>query len=104
MKDSELVERFRKKYDWNNDYKIIYTDDSVQKDKMNTGIGIVTDESDVAYQISINSKCTIYTVEALAIEKAMGYVQENDIDTDILILSDSQSVCKALNNNNIIRY
>lgn len=62
------------------------------------------DESDIAYQININNKCTIYTVETLAIEKVMGYVQENDIDTDILILSDSQSVCKALNNNNIIRY
>lgn len=41
MKDSELVGRFRKKYDWNNDYKIIYTDGSIQKDKKNTGIVLI---------------------------------------------------------------
>lgn len=55
-------------------------------------------------QISIDKRCSIYAAEAVAIEKAIGVVQEMKIERDVLILTDSQSVIKAIMNNNIKRY
>lgn len=54
------------------------------------------EESDIAYKMSINNKCSIYTAEALAIEKVLGLVLERQMNSDILILTDSMSVVKKL--------
>lgn len=101
INDTELLEKYKEKFKLDNDYVIIYTDGLVTKTRINTGIGIAMEDSDIGYKISINKKCSIFTAEVIAIEKALGYAQEQIENKDILILTDSQSVCKAIKNNNI---
>lgn len=48
----------------------MFMDGSFQEKNRSTGVRIVSDESDIAYYMSIDKRCSIYTVEALAIEKA----------------------------------
>lgn len=104
IKNSELMARYQKKYKLEQRYQIIFTNGLVQKDKINTEVGIVIDNSEVAYNMSIDKRCSVYTAEAIAIEKALGYVKDMNIDKHILILTDSQSVCKAIANNDIRRF
>lgn len=46
--------------------------------------------------MSIDKNCSVYTGELLAIEKAIGYVIDNN--WDVLILSDSQAAIKEIRN------
>lgn len=101
IKDEELLRKFQVKYDLEDNYAITYTNGSVMENRKSVGIGIAMEDSDIGYKLSVNSKCSIFTAEALAIEKAIGYAQENGTNTDVLILTDSMSVCKALENNSI---
>lgn len=104
MNDVELMEKYRKEYNLEEDYQIIFTDGSVQEGKKSTGVGIVFDEAEIAYTISIDKRCSVYTAEAVAIKKAIGVIQDMNLRKDVLILIDSQSVCKALKNNDIKRF
>lgn len=45
--------------------QIIFTDESRQEGKESTGTGIVLDDTEVAYKISINKICSTYTAEEL---------------------------------------
>lgn len=62
----------------------MYTDGLIMENRKNVGIGIAMEDSDVGYKLSINNKCSIFTAKALAIEKAIGYAQENGTNTDVL--------------------
>lgn len=88
MKDEELMDKYREKYKLEDTYQIIFTDGSRQEGKKSTGIGIVLDNTEEAYKISLNKECSIFTAEAVAIEKALGIVQDLRIERDILILTD----------------
>lgn len=54
--------------------------------------------------MSIDPVCSIYTAEVLAIEKALGYVQDMNIIKDILILSDSKSAINEIDTNKLTAY
>lgn len=99
MKDSELVQQFCDKYELSEFCNIIYTDRSKQKENRSVGVGIVI-ELQEAQSISIDKRCSIYTAELLAIEKALGYIEDKGCKEDVLILTDSQSACKDLLNCN----
>lgn len=43
----------------------------------------------------IDGLCSIYTAESVAIEMAIGSIEEQDMNKDILVLTDSQSVCRS---------
>lgn len=75
----------------------------MQKNSRSTRTGVVIDESEVIYNMSIDRKLSVYSAEALVIEKAVEYVHENIIGKDILILLNSQSMCKAIRNT-IVKY
>lgn len=62
------------------------------------------EDFEIGYKMSINNKCSIFTAEAIAIEIAIGLIQDRNKRVDVLILTDSQSICKALMNNNLNIY
>lgn len=47
--------------------------------KKSTEVGIVLDKKETVYSISIDKRCSIFMVEAIAVEKAIGIVQEKII-------------------------
>lgn len=100
VEDRELVDNYIEKYDLNKNCEIIYTDESKQEGKENVGIEIVV-SPDKGYSMTIDGSCSIYTAESLAIEKAIGIIEEQNINRDILVLTDSQSVCIDLKNNKL---
>lgn len=100
VEDRELVDNYIEKYDLNKNCEIIYTDESKQERKENIGIEIVV-SSDKGYNMTIDGSCSIYTAASLAIEKAIGIIEEQNINKDILVLTDSQSVCIDLKNNKL---
>lgn len=102
MKDQELINKFKEKYQMDDDCKVIFTDGSKQNNNLSAGIRIVIEGKEIAYNISIDKRCSIYTAELLAIEKAMDYVEEIGWEEDILILSDSQSANKDIVNNKLV--
>lgn len=51
MRDDELMEKFRSKYELEQECQIIFTDGSVQQGKKSTGVRIVIDETETAYSI-----------------------------------------------------
>lgn len=53
--------------------------------------------------MSINEGNSIFTAEAMAIKLALGYIIETKVKEDVLILTDSQSVCKRIISNRIER-
>lgn len=57
------MNKYREQYELEDDYQIIFTDGSVQEGKKSTGVGIVFDETEVAYKVSINKVCSAYTAE-----------------------------------------
>ena len=74
----------------------IYTDGS----KTNEGVGFAysVPELNMLKKFKCSEHSSIFTAEALAILKALEYVANEPQLSSIIILSDSQSVLKALNN------
>ncbi|RLU27170.1 hypothetical protein DMN91_000969 [Ooceraea biroi] len=99
--DGIMLRRFKDKFELEDNYIVIYTDGSKQKEKKSVGVGITREDSDIGYQMSINRNCSIFTAEAVAVEKAIGFLQENGDNKDVLILTDSKSVCESLCRNRI---
>lgn len=60
MKDWELIEKFKEKFQMKEKCRIIYTDDSKQEENISTGVGIVIEEEEEAYKISIDKRCSVY--------------------------------------------
>lgn len=100
IEDAELIKRFENKYKCSEN-EIIYTDGSFKKESKSTGVGIIREDCEIAYTISVNSKYSSYTVEIIAIEKTISMAIELDWDKDLLILSDCQSACVDIRSNKI---
>lgn len=99
--DACLIEKFREKFKLRNDLKVIYTDASKIEGGISVGIGVVFDGEEIAYDLSINPKCTVFTGELIAIENALKKVADRRLDKDILILTDSKSSVEAIQNNKL---
>lgn len=74
---------------------IIYTDAS--KSEEGSGCAFVIPSDNIEVKLKLNNNCSIFTAEAIAIYEALKYIQAFDTK-EIVILSDSLSVLKALNN------
>ncbi|XP_024888152.1 uncharacterized protein LOC112465025 [Temnothorax curvispinosus] len=88
---------------------IVYTDGSRTEDSASTGVGVVFEEMDQAFYVSLPKKCSSFSAEAFAIATALKKLekdqeQEERINNQILILSDCQSVLKAIKNNRLDVY
>lgn len=94
---------YKTKYNLAEDYKIIYTDGSKKVNSKSVGIGIVIEEQEIAYNISIDKNSSIFTAEAMAIKMALDCIIDLKENKDILVLIDSQSVCKRIASNRIER-
>lgn len=98
----ELINMYKTKYELTKDCKIIYTDGSKKEDN-SVGIGRVVEDQEIAYTASINKNSSIFTAEAMAIKMALGSMIDLQENKDLLILTDSQSVCKKIKSNKIER-
>lgn len=58
MENWELLE-FINEFNLERNVEIFYTDGSKQENKNSVGVGIVKEDSDMGYKISINNKCSI---------------------------------------------
>lgn len=63
------------------------------------GIGVVFEGEEIAYEQSINPKGTVYSGELIAIENALYKIINKQVDSDLLILTDSKSSVEAIKNN-----
>lgn len=57
--------------------------------------------NETGYSMSIDNRCSVFTAELLAIEKAKGLAIDKEWEKDILILTESQAACKGIWNNKL---
>lgn len=81
--------------------EIIYTDGSKSKIGKAVGASIIIEDRDIAYKISLPRKCSSYTAEAFAIKAVLElmYNEKDNTAKHIVVMSDSQAVLKAYQNN-----
>lgn len=84
-KNKEITKKFNLK---ENNARIIYADESRAEEDSTTGAAIVEEEEDEDFYFSVEKKCSIYTVEAVAIAKA---IHKNENTKDMIIYTDSRS-------------
>jgi len=58
--DGELLGIFINKFNLEDEVEVFYTGGSIQENKDSAGIGIVKEDSDIGYQISINNKFNLH--------------------------------------------
>lgn len=97
----EFLKKFKEKFKLNKETGIIFTDGPRQIGNISTGLDFVIVGKEIAYSLSIDSRCSIFTAELMAVEKACGFIIENDWRKDVLILTDNQKV-KDVENNKLI--
>lgn len=78
LEDNILINKFRKKFDLTDNCRIIYTDGSKRDSDISTGISIIIENEEIGFTMSIDKKCSVFSAELLAIEKILGYVQEQE--------------------------
>lgn len=85
---------------------IIYTDGSKKKNTgQSTGAAFIFEEEEQGFYLSINRRSTIFIAEVVAITKGIQKYEEKDTKKDnILILTDSMSAIKNIENNEITTY
>ena len=71
MSDDTIMNKFKNKYNLNQNFQIIFTVGSKKENGKSTGVAIVLDNMETVYTISIYDHCSIYTAEMLAIEKVL---------------------------------
>ena len=78
------------------DYELIFRDDS----KMDENVGCPFDHVTTNYykKFKISKDCSIFSAEAIAILRALVYIDSSDKPKKIFIVSDSQSVLKSIQN------
>jgi len=92
-----------------NDVLYVYTDGSkFEKDENASGLGIYFEnhhQHQDKYGFKVNDLHSIFSIEALAIEKALDIIKEkiennqiNPVTTSIVIITDSKSVLEAIEN------
>ncbi|XP_012543676.1 uncharacterized protein LOC105841103 [Monomorium pharaonis] len=97
----KIIQEIQDKYDLGQDTIRIYTDGSKEKDKPSVGSAFIVENKETGYYMSLNKAATVFTAEACAIAKAMEWAFRQKINHNILILTDSLSTIKALENNTV---
>lgn len=96
------------RHSWENNFNniwrevdyIFYTDASVNKELKRTGIGIYCPELDTQYAGESDVIMSSFKAESIAISKALSLANNSNISNcQLLVVSDSMSALKALENN-----
>ncbi|XP_036143172.1 uncharacterized protein LOC118645672 [Monomorium pharaonis] len=103
--DINLIREVQHKYELSENSLIIYTDGSSGEQCTSVGAGLVFEEHEIGYYISLPKQCSIFSAEAFAIKTAMELAMNKSIDRDnVIIFSDCKSVLQALKNNRLDVY
>lgn len=78
---------------------MVYTNASKMEGGKSVGIGVVVGKEEIAYELSINPKYTVFSGELIAIENSLYNIFDKNVDKDVLILTDSRSSVEAIKNN-----
>lgn len=81
------------------DCLIIYTDGSKIEKNDSTGSAFYIDNLEQGFYMSLHKYCNNYTAEGYAVAKVLQWLYSKKFDKDILILTDSLSIIKSLQNN-----
>lgn len=108
MNDSEFVNSIIEKFGLSEDPMIFYTDGSKSDDSLSTGVGIVVEDRDIAYNINLPKKCSSFTAETFAIKDMLDMLDIICNTTFFIakdvIFFDCQAVIFAIENNHINVY
>ncbi|XP_036147710.1 uncharacterized protein LOC118647270 [Monomorium pharaonis] len=102
VNDQEIIQEIQNKHGLKEKDTIrIFTDGSKIEDKPSVGSAFLIENEEMGYFMSLNTTATVFTAEACAIAKALEWIVHKKVNKDILVLTDSLSTLKALNNNEI---
>lgn len=101
-KMNEIVMKIKQKHQIEEQAWEIYTDGSKGDEKEAVGSAFLIKNTAMGYRMSLNKRCNILTAEACAIAKSLEWAHNRNQNEDILILTDSMSTLKALQNNKIV--
>lgn len=93
--------KFKEKFKFSDNCEIIFTDGSRREGNKSTGLGLVVHGRNTGFTMSIDARCSVYSAESLAVEKAIGFAIENNWYSDLLILSDNQGVIQDVGSNKL---
>lgn len=102
--EEEVIVKIKSKYDINTEVRCIFTDGSKSEEGKATGSAFFDSEESMGYMISLNKKASIFTAEACAVAKSLQWIIEQRLTDNIIILTDSLSVIKNLQNNDLNIY
>lgn len=101
-KMNEIVMKIKQKHQIEEQAWEICIDGSKREEKEAIGSAFLIRNTAMGYRMSLNKRCNILTAEACAIAKSLEWVHNQNRNDDILILTDSMSTLKALQNNKIV--
>lgn len=107
LDDGEFVNSIIEKFGLFGSPTIIFYIDGFRSDgSFSTGAGVVVENRDIAYSISLPKECSSFTAEAFAIKTVLDIIYNATffIEKDIIIFSDCQAVIFAIENNHISVY
>lgn len=99
MKEEEFLLKFKEKFKLNGNFRAIFTDGFKQVGNRSTGIGMVIHGENIGFGMSIDGRCSVYSVEIMGVERAINHAISNDWREDLLVLSDNQGVVKDVASN-----
>lgn len=98
VQNNNLVKSLLNNYQ---NYSVIYTDGS--KSISGTGSAFYVSDINLSFRYRIQEFCSIFTAEAYAIERALVWINQNNIGNAI-ILTDSKSVLQAISTSVLKHY
>lgn len=82
----------------------MYMDGSKSVKGKLTGAAFVEENTEEGYYVSINKRCIVFTVQVLAIAKALQKWENTGQKKNIIICSDFKNEILAINNNSLNMY
>lgn len=67
--DATLVQKFIDKYELDKETQVVYIDAS--KVEGGKSVGVVFEKEEIAYELSVNPKCTVFSEELMAIKNSL---------------------------------
>lgn len=95
-KIEEIVKKIKQKHQIEEEGYEIYTDVLKGEEKESVGNAFLIKNTRMGYRMSLNKRCNILTAEAFAIAKALEFIFRQNVNQNILILTDSMCTLKAL--------
>lgn len=74
LKEEEFLLKFKEKFKLLNSFRAVFTDGSKKEGERCTGVGFCVRGKEEGYGLSIDERCSVYTAELVAIDRALGYL------------------------------